>query len=71
MTWTIATSTLTLDHDGVYTNGRVKIAQTPRKKWRMWVQAESGRWVMHSKPFRRLTDAQEAAERLFDGLDAN
>lgn len=43
MTLTETTSTITITHDGVYVtaSGKVKIAASERKFWRIWVYNEA------------------------------
>lgn len=67
MTLTVTTSTVTVDHDGVFVtaSGRVKIAATPGKYWRVWIYDEvTDVWEQQREVFKRREDAEAAAAQV-------
>jgi hypothetical protein len=65
---TIATSTITVTHDGVFvtTSGRIKIAATHTKHWRIWIYNDTtDTWKLQHEIFKRREDA-EAATKLME-----
>jgi len=61
---TTATSTITITHEGVFVtaSGRIKIAATARKYWRMWIYHEAtDTWRLQREIFKRREDAEAAA----------
>lgn len=61
---TTAASTITVEHEGVFVtaSGRIKIAATPGKKWRMWIYHKAtDTWQLQPEIFKRRENAQTAA----------
>jgi len=61
---TTATSTITVTHEGVFVtaSGRIKIAATARKYWRMWIYHETtDAWRLQREIFKSYKDAEAAA----------
>lgn len=68
-TFTTPVTTTTIHHAGVLVSpsGNIKIAQTPRKFWRIWIYNEQlDVWLQQSAIFKKseLTLAQKHAEQL-------
>lgn len=64
MTLPATTSTITIAHEGVYVtaSGRIKIAATPGKKWRMWIYDETtNTWQLQREVWLRTEFAKAAA----------
>ena len=65
MTMSTATTLTAIVHPGVFVtaSGDIKIAATPRKKWRMWIyEPATDTWRLQPAVFKRYQDAAAAAE---------
>jgi hypothetical protein len=64
---TTATSTIAVTHEGVFVtaSGRIKIAATHSKHWRMWIYNEAtDTWQLQHEIFKKREDAQAATKMI-------